>query len=169
MRRMKRTLLASALFVGLGLSYGEAAAQFGGVYFFGDSLSDAGSFRPVLPPGTGRFTTNPGPVFGEVLGQRYGITVTPANQGGTDYAEGGARVTQLPGVPDSPPTGTATPVATQVQRLLSRGPVDPNALYIVWAGGNDVFTQLGLASAGAISLTDAQAGIATAATELSGQ
>ncbi len=42
MRRMKRTLLASALFVGLGLSHGAAAVQFGGLYFFGDSLSDAG-------------------------------------------------------------------------------------------------------------------------------
>ena len=38
--------------------------------------------------------------------QRYGFTATPANQGGTDYAQGGARVTSLPGVPASPPTGT---------------------------------------------------------------
>ena len=80
MRRMKRTLLASALFVGLGLSYGEAAAQFSGFFFFGDSLSDAGSFKPVLPPGTGKFTTNPGPIWAEVLAQRYGFTATPANQ-----------------------------------------------------------------------------------------
>jgi outer membrane lipase/esterase len=71
-------MLASALFVGLGLSQGAPAVQFGGVYFFGDSLTDAGSFKPLLPPGTGKFTTNPGPVWAEVLAQRYGFTATPA-------------------------------------------------------------------------------------------
>ena len=95
MRRTKRTVLASALFIGLALSHGEAAAQFSGFYFFGDSLTDAGSFKPVLPPGTGKFTTNPGPVWAEVFAQRYGFTATPANQGGNDYAEGGARVVSV--------------------------------------------------------------------------
>jgi len=99
MRTIRTTLLASALLIAFGLSHGEAAAQFSGVYFFGDSLSDAGTFKPVLPPGTGKFTTNPGPVWVEVFAQRYGFTATPANQGGTDYAEGGARVALLPGVP----------------------------------------------------------------------
>ena len=166
MRRMKRTMLASALFVGLGLSHGAAAVQFGGVYFFGDSLTDSGSFKPVLPPGTGKFTTNPGPVWAEVIGQRYGFTVTPANQGGTDYAEGGARVTQLPGVPNIPPTGTATPVATQVSNFLGKGAVNSSALYSVWAGANDVFFQLGLAAAGAATPAQVQANLATAATQL---
>ena len=67
MRRMKRAVLASALFIGLGLGHGEATAQFSGFYFFGDSLSDAGSFKPVLPPGTGKFATNPGPIWAEVI------------------------------------------------------------------------------------------------------
>src|SRR5204863_3689137 len=160
------TVLASALFIGLALSHGEAAAQFSGFYFFGDSLSDAGSFKPVLPPGTGKFTTNPGPIWAEVLAQRYGSTATPANQGGNDFAEGGARVTQLPGVPASPPTGTATPVAVQVQHFLARGAVDPNALYSVWAGANDLFFQLGLAQAGLITPTDLQTNLATAATQV---
>jgi outer membrane lipase/esterase len=79
MRRMKRIVLAAALFVGLAIGHGEATAQFSGFYFFGDSLTDAGSFKPVLPPGTGKFTTNPGPVWAEVFAQRYGFTATPAN------------------------------------------------------------------------------------------
>ena len=166
MLRMKGTLLASALFIGLALSHGEAAAQFSGFYFFGDSLSDAGSFKPVLPPGTGKFTTNPGPIWAEVLAQRYGFTATPANQGGNDYAEGGARVSQLPGVPNTPPTGTATPVATQVQNFLGKGAVNSGALYSVWAGANDVFFQLGLAAAGAATPAQVQANLATAATQL---
>lgn len=166
MHRMNRTVLASALFIGLALSHGEAAAQFSGFYFFGDSLTDAGSFKPVLPPGTGKFTTNPGPVWAEVLAQRYGFTATPANQGGNDYAEGGARVTQLPGFPNTPPTGTATPVATQVQNFLGKGAVNSGALYSVWAGANDLFVQLGLAAAGAATPGQVQANLATAATQL---
>jgi outer membrane lipase/esterase len=169
MRTVKGAVLASALFIGLGLSHGEAAAQFSGFYFFGDSLTDAGSFKPVLPPGTGRFTTNPGPVWAEVLAQRYGFTATPANQGGNDYAEGGARVSQLPGVPNTPPTGTATPVTVQVQNFLGKGAVNSGALYSVWAGANDVFFQLGLAAAGAATPAQVQANLALAATQLAQQ
>lgn len=166
MRNMKRTAFASALVIGLTLSHGEAAAQFSGFYFFGDSLTDSGSFKPVLPPGTGKFTTNPGPVWAEVFAQRYGFTATPANQGGNDYAEGGARVAQLPGVPDVPPTGTAAPLATQVQNFLGKGAVNSGALYSVWAGSDDVFFQLGLAATGAATPAQVQANLALAATQL---
>src|SRR5581483_10270928 len=123
MQAIRGTLLATVLGAGLGLMHGQASAQFNQFYFFGDSLTDAGSFKPLLPPGTGEFTTNPGPIWAQALAQRYGATATPANQGGNDYAVGGARVTQLPGVPDSPPTSTATPVATQIQTYLTKGPV----------------------------------------------
>ena len=169
MRGMKTTTLAAALFIGLGLGHHDAAAQFSGVYIFGDSLSDAGSFKLLLPPGTGKFTTNPGPIWVEVIGQRYGFSVTPANQGGTDYAEGGARVADLPGVPAAPPTGTAPPVATQVSNLLAKGPLNSSALYSVWAGGNDVFLQLSLAAAGAATPAQVQANLATVATQLAQQ
>jgi outer membrane lipase/esterase len=114
MRTVMKSIWAAAWAIGLCLGNGPAAAQFNQFYFFGDSLSDAGSFKPVLPPGTGKFTTNPGPIWAEVFAQRYGSSAIPANQGGNDFAEGGARVTQLPGVPASPPTGTATPVSAQV-------------------------------------------------------
>ena len=166
MRTVTKSLWAAAWAVGLCLASGPAAAQFNQFYFFGDSLTDAGSFKPVLPPGTGKFTTNPGPIWAEVLAQRYGATATPANEGGNDYAEGGARVTQLPGFPASPPTGTATPVAVQVQHFLATGAVDPHALYSVWAGANDLFVQLGLAQTGAITPTQLQTNLATAAVQL---
>jgi len=166
MRKMKMTALAAALFVALGLARHEAAAQFSGTYFFGDSLSDAGTFKPVLPPGTGKFTTNPGPVWAEIIAQRYGFTAVPANQGGTDFAEGGARVADLPGFPAAPPTGAATPVATQVSNLLAKGPLNSGALYSVWAGANDLFVQLGLAATGAATPAQVQANLATVATQL---
>ena len=130
MRRFRLSMAATA--VALTLAASNASAQFSNIFFFGDSLTDAGSYKPVLPPGTGLFTTNPGPVWSQALAQRYGLTAVHANQGGTDYAQGGARVTGLPGVPATPPTGTATPIATQVTQLLAKGPLDGNALYAVW-------------------------------------
>ena len=60
MKAFTRTALAAALALGVAA---PAMAQFSGVYFFGDSLSDSGSYKPVLPPGTGLFTTNPGPIW----------------------------------------------------------------------------------------------------------
>jgi outer membrane lipase/esterase len=163
--RVSRTVAA----VALSLAAAGAQAQFSNFYSFGDSLSDAGSFKPVLPPGTGLFTTNPGPIWTQVLAARYGLTSTPANQGGNDYAEGGARVSQLPGVPPSfPPTANATPVLTQIATFLAAGPADSGALYSVWAGGNDLFTQFSLLQAGAITPTQLQANMIQAGTELVG-
>jgi outer membrane lipase/esterase len=164
----KSALRACVLATVVVLAQGEAAAQFNQFYYFGDSLTDAGSFKPVLPPGTGLFTTNPGPIWAQVLAQRYGSTATPANQGGNDYAEGGARVSQLPGVPASPPTGTATPITQQISNFIAKGQVNHGALYSVWGGADDVFYQLGLLAAGAISPSQAQANLALAATQLGG-
>ncbi len=91
MSKFKHSLLAGAIMLAVSA---PAAAQFTGAFFFGDSLSDEGSFKPVLPPGTGLFTTNPGPLWPSLVANVYGFTATPANQGGNDYAYGGARVTR---------------------------------------------------------------------------
>lgn len=164
MRRFRVSLTATA--VALALAAGSASAQFTNIFFVGDSLTDSGSFRPVLPPGTGLFTTNPGPVWSQVLAQRYGLAADPANQGGTNLAEGGARVTDLPGVPNSPPTATATPIANQIAQLTSAGPLDDRALYVVWGGSNDILFQLGALAAGAITPLQLQANVGAAAGSL---
>ena len=121
-----------------------AFAQYSGTIFFGDSLTDSGTFAAIgaVPPGVGRFTTNPGPVWAEVLAGKFGTSATPAVTGGTNYAVGGARVTSLPGFPAAPPTDQATPVTTQITNYLARngGQADGSALYSVWAGANDIFT-----------------------------
>ena len=162
MKTFRMALVASA--VALASSAGTASAQYSNFYFFGDSLTDAGSYKPVLPPGTGRFTTNPDPVWAQLVGAQYGATITPANQGGTDYAQGGARVTQQPGVPVAPPTGTAVPISQQVAQYIGRG-VDSSAFHAIWGGANDVFTQLGLVQAGQITAAQAQANVVLAATQ----
>jgi outer membrane lipase/esterase len=166
MRPFRCSLAAAAL--ALTFAAGDAAAQFSNTYFFGDSLTDSGSYKPLLPPGTGLFTTNPGPVWSQLVARRYGFEAIPANQGGNDFAEGGARVSGLPGVPDNRPTGNATPISAQVAELVSRGPIDPGALYSVWGGANDVFFQLAAAGGGAITPAQLQANIATAARDLVG-
>src|SRR5207244_11472922 len=108
-----------------------------------------------------KLTVNLEPICAEVLALRNCFTAVPASKGGNEYSEGCARVSQLPGVPNTPPTGTATPVATQVQNFLGKGAVNSGALYSVWAGANDVFFQLGLAAAGSATQAQVQANLAT--------
>lgn len=137
------------------------AANYSNAVFFGDSLSDAGTFKSQsliqqFAPEGGKFTTNPGPIWSEVVAQTLGHPTVPANQNGTDYAEGGARVTQLPGYPNQLFIANATPVQNQISNYLSAtgGVADKNALYSVWAGANDVFAlQSGDAAYNALPMT----------------
>lgn len=110
--------------------------------FFGDSLSDSGFFRPLLGPSgllLGRFTTNPNLVWSELVAQYYGSSATPNGNGqnGSNYSAGGARV----GVDVSSPLGTIPSLTTQMNNYLAAhgGRADPNALYAVWGGANDLF------------------------------
>jgi outer membrane lipase/esterase len=167
MKIFRKAVLASA--ITLACASIPAAAQYSNLYVFGDSLSDAGTFAPSLPPGTGRFTTNPDQVWAQVLGSRWGFTVTPAVQGGTDYAQGGARVAQLPGWPPNEPfVKDALPVTQQVQQALKTG-IDSRAMYALWAGANDVSIQLAQAATGQITPAQAQANVVLAATQMAQQ
>lgn len=116
--------------------------------FFGDSLTDSGSFRPGLvqvggPSAAvlGRFSTNPGLVWAEFLAGYYGTDATSANQGGDNYAVGGSRLN----VERTSPFGAVPSLATQVSNYLAAngGHADPNALYTVWGGANDLFAVAG--------------------------
>ena len=125
------------------------ATTYSNAIFFGDSLTDAGTYvgQPAIAgiyPIAGKFTTNPGPVWSEVVAAALGHPTTPSNQGGTDYAAGGARVDLQPGYPNSslvPFVQVATPVSAQITAYLNAtgGVADPHALYSVWAGANDLF------------------------------
>ena len=140
-----------------------------------DSLSDAGYYRGFLAAAgvpaslaaiMGRWTTNPGPVWSELVAQFYGFTATPSNvTGGTVFAQGGARVTGVPGV-FTPPGQAQRPVSTQIDEFLAanNGVADPNALYTVWAGANDLLFNLGAFQAGAITQAQLSTNISAAAT-----
>jgi outer membrane lipase/esterase len=167
MRAFRHTLLATAAAIAIAAA-GPASAQFSNGYFFGDSLTDTGSFKPVLP-GTGLFTTNPGPIWATNFAQHFGFTATPANQGGTNYAQGGANVTATPGYPAVQPVVAAVPVAGQITQFLAKGQVDPNAIYTVWAGGNDLNAELDKVLAGQESQSQALANLNGVANDLVAQ
>ena len=107
---------------------------------FGDSLSDMGNVEAAtlgIVPGSsyysGRFSN--GPVWVERLANNLGVgPLAPSTAGGTNYAYGGAE------------TGTngigsvfIRDVDLQLADYLASRIVDPNALYVVWAGANDLF------------------------------
>ena len=105
---------------------------------FGDSLSDVGNLTIV----TGGATPGPdyymgrlsnGPVAAEVAAQVHlGDQLTPSLTGGTGYAFDRART-------GSHPDGDQYSVTSQVAEYLSTNPAaDPNAWYLIWAGGNDI-------------------------------
>lgn len=144
--RPLRSILAAALAVAATPALAaDTFTHFSNTVFFGDSLTDSGHFRPVLiqlvgPNGAliGRFTTNPGLVWGEYVAGTYGGNAASDNQGGTDYAVGGARV----GVDVMTGLGPAPSLQSQLAAYLAAngGRADANALYSVWGGANDLFS-----------------------------
>ena len=95
MMKPVRTALAAALVLAAAPAFAQTYSQ---TVFIGDSLTDSGHFRPALiqavgPNGAllGRFTTNPGLVWAEYVADYYGTNGASDNQGGTNYAVGGAR------------------------------------------------------------------------------
>ena len=148
---LRRTLLTAAIALAAAPAFaGPADSPFTKTVFFGDSLTDGGFFRSLLPANvqnvTGQFTTNPGYVWSQYLADYYdsnadvawkatGATPT-LNPGGNNWAVGGARA----GVDSVGALGYTPSLASQYARYLSSGnTVDPNALYTVWGGANDLF------------------------------
>lgn len=159
----------------------------------GDSLSDAGTYSQGVPPVSGlpagplyRFTTNAldgsSLVWSEHVARQLGITQGPdvlqgvpvagiptVDLNGGNYAEGGARVNDQPGVIGllMPAQGfTTLPGSTQVDRLLADIPaLGGSDLVAIWLGANDVFTQYGAIGLG-LPVVAANANLQTAADQL---
>jgi outer membrane lipase/esterase len=145
--KLSKSPVRSLLAVALAAAAVPALAQsnaYSQTVFFGDSLSDSGHFRPALVQAVGpsaailgRFTTNPGLVWSEYVAEYYGGSAVSDNQGGTNYAVGGART----GTDASGALGPIPSVTSQVTSYLAStgGRADANALYTVWGGANDLF------------------------------
>src|SRR5690606_35654048 len=158
-----RTLLAVALALAAAPAFAQVSpaandSPYSQAVFFGDSLTDSGHFRPALvqvaaPQAAilGRFTTNPSLAWSEYRADFCGTGAASDNQGGSNYAVGGARAGE-----DSSatlPRGFTLPVAsmtTQVANYLAAtgGAADPNALYTVRGGNNAASAAAAAAAAG---------------------
>lgn len=134
-----------AFLVLLCLPVAAQALPYSNLYVFGDSLSDQGNVSHIaggaLPPGeytdgttSGRFTN--GKNYIDYLAESLGLSVAPSLQGGTNYAYGGARTDYH--VLPSPPALSLMQQRDAYLAGLGGGMADPNALYIVWAGSNDL-------------------------------
>lgn len=160
--------------------------NFTSIVVFGTSPSDMGTYSPATslagngsaPYFGGKFTTNgvDGKVYVEDLAARLGITLTAAEMGFdgavvkcpaalvnaalastcTNYAQGGARITDPNGVGHDPATGRGAltvPVVTQMDNHLTAfGTFSATDLILVEGGLNDLFTQMGIFGATATQI-----------------
>jgi len=140
--RIGRLAVSLAMIIGLATATCRAATPtFDNLYVFGDSYCDVGNLFaatggaiPGAPYYNGRFSN--GPIWVDHVAGFLGVPLLPSLQGGTDYAFGGAWMT----APQTIPGGTIPDVLQQVQLYLSLngGKADPNALYVIEGGGNDI-------------------------------
>jgi len=151
-----------AIFIGLVFISVTACAtglpHFSEAYFFGDSLTDMGNF--VVPAPSPQFTpipcvdvtapvtnktggTNPGETWAQIWAkmQGAGLQAIPGSpsRSGNDWAVAGAEsIINLPGKPT-----TTNSVAAQVREFIANGrPVNATALYVIWAGANDILDKI---------------------------
>ena len=138
---LRNVLILFTVALALCFTTGVRAQEYTSVVVFGDSLSDSGNVAQArgLPPGTS-FTTNPDPVWPEVLAQALGVSGRNSAAGGTNHAFGGACVD-----PAASCNYPAPSLGQQIDLYLSGRPAgraDPDALYAIWGGGNDIETIL---------------------------
>jgi outer membrane lipase/esterase len=140
--RNNLSILMVAAFLGLAsMSSHAATPSYEALYVFGDSYCDVGNLfaatgdtYPPPPYYMGRFSD--GPIWLDHVAGFLHLPLIPSIFNGTDYAFGGAWATA------NQPLGTGEipSVPTQVGQYLLQhgGKADPNALYIIEGGGNDI-------------------------------
>lgn len=126
-RRRTRFLAPILAAVGLLVVGAAASAQtFTDVFVFGDSLSDTGNGCTVLAiAGYKPGRCSNGDVWSERFAESLGHEAKASFQGGTNFAFGGDETTDL----------DTQIFAFSVRELFD---ADPDALYVIWLGGNNV-------------------------------
>lgn len=121
------------------LAWLPAQAAFSGITIFGDSLSDTGNVSiatggtvPPPPYFLGRFSD--GAVWTDYLANGLGFSAMPSLAGGQNFAFGGART----GSGTSPVPGLLAQTAGLWAPSLPGGVADPDRLYVLVGGGNDM-------------------------------
>ncbi|MDJ0602046.1 MAG: SGNH/GDSL hydrolase family protein [Crocosphaera sp.] len=139
----KVSLLASFVSISSFISYPAIAASFSTIYGFGDSLSGTGNINQIIVEATGGTQTFPpsppyfmgrfsnGPAWIEILAQKLEVPLINSAFGGATSGFENTLDTTLPGIP-------LPGLQQQIANFTINNPLaDPNALYAIWAGGND--------------------------------
>lgn len=138
-QRIRSFLRAALLPTLAAASMAAHAGPFSSVFFFGDSLSDTGNLSiatggalpgTAQPYASGRYSD--GPLWVETFAAGLGLAgqANPYSVGGNNFAFAGART----GAAGSPPGVLAQAVGIWGASFVA----DPNALYVVVGGGNDM-------------------------------
>ncbi len=159
--RVTALLCAAAMTVAMPATAQTTVPPFSSLTVFGDSLVDAGNVRalgfganPAEGYVDGRFTN--GYDYTDLLSQAmFGTSTLASLKGGSNFAYGGARATTTTPLPDA-----LEQVALYRRRIGAGGVADPNGLYVLNFGGNDVFAAVDVATSG---VTDPDAFLRTAA------
>ncbi len=131
------SIIAILAFAVAAVGASAQAPKFTNIYVFGDSYCDVGNValasggeRPGPAYYQGRFSN--GPLWVDHIASYLGLPLAPSLAGGTDWAFAGAWVT-------APENGVPS-VPQQVQMYLQStgGKADPNAVYFLDGGGNDI-------------------------------
>lgn len=122
---------------------------------FGDSLSDLGTYgQTAAAVGGGKFTTNPGPIWIEVIAAKLQLEVKPNRQegfgfpvkeiGGFNYGQGGSRIRAAKSqIHTEKGIMSARPVAEQVDMFLTQHKsFYADDLVLIQGGANDLFARL---------------------------
>jgi phospholipase/lecithinase/hemolysin len=146
------TLVAAGIALTFGAQHSATGSELPPVkeaVFFGDSLTDAGTFGV-------RFTTASGFVWAQLMAKSYGQSTQPNEHldsfgdafkgnhgkrgpGGLNYAEGGARVALPFSNSSDDPEGTPISAAVQLQHFLTQyGAFKPSQIVLLYIGTNDV-------------------------------
>ncbi len=161
-------MLRKAIFVALALPpllfpLSAAAQNFNQAIVFGDSNVDSGWYKFSSSgsnrldtqiagnPIAGAPTTNPGFMNSQFLASYFGLTANPADApgGGTNYATSGAKNVDFNTNVNGGFQG-AVPTVKQIANYLAAngGVANPDALYLINSGANDVAFATGQSGAG---------------------
>ncbi|MDH3637232.1 MAG: SGNH/GDSL hydrolase family protein [Gammaproteobacteria bacterium] len=160
-KTLKTTLAAMVLALSVSVAQ---AGSFNELVAFGDSLSDTGNLTsvfgiPLAPYAAGRFSN--GPIWIDHLASNLGLSSLNSEGGGTNYAWAGA--TSGPGGTFGVPFSLLDQSTTYLTDV--GGAANPNALYSIWIGGNDVLNAAVGDPIGAIA-DQAAANVASVITDL---
>ena len=161
---MRNTYLGTFLFCCFALTSNAQAVPFTDIYIIGDSLSDQGNLYaateslggPGIPASDhyyqGRFAD--GEVYTGLLAEKLGLSLTNSFSGGNNFAYGGARrnynivetdTPVNPGTPGHAKGAFTWTLTLQKDAFASRNIQDPDALYVVFSGSNDLGDMIPLA------------------------